>query len=84
MNFFKKDRKFLKNGNKTLAFFSLIGYNKQAFVKNALATIAQSVERLIRNQQVAGPSPASSSKIERLENQSFYFFCCLGPSRPAD
>ena len=27
------------------------------------ATVAQSVEQLIRNQQVAGSSPASSSKI---------------------
>lgn len=73
MNFFKKDRKFLKNGNKTLAFFSLIGYNKQAFVKNALATIAQSVERLIRNQQVAGPSPAIGSKRpEKLASLAFF------------
>ena len=28
------------------------------------ATVAQSVEQLIRNQQVAGSSPASSSKIK--------------------
>ena len=30
---------------------------------NSYATVAQSVEQLIRNQQVAGSSPASSSKI---------------------
>ena len=29
---------------------------------NERATVAQSVEQLIRNQQVAGSSPASSSK----------------------
>ena len=29
------------------------------------ATVAQSVEQLIRNQQVAGSSPASSSKIKQ-------------------
>ena len=32
------------------------------FDEQALATVAQSVEQLIRNQQVAGSSPASSSK----------------------
>ena len=31
-----------------------------------IATVAQSVEQLIRNQQVAGSSPASSSKNKRL------------------
>ena len=30
--------------------------------KNEYATVAQSVEQLIRNQQVAGSSPATSSK----------------------
>ena len=35
----------------------------------ALATIAQSVERLIRNQQVAGPSPASSSTKRRFQKK---------------
>ena len=30
------------------------------------ATVAQSVEQLIRNQQVAGSSPASSSKNRHL------------------
>ena len=36
------------------------------FNERALATVAQSVEQLIRNQQVAGSSPASSSKKIRL------------------
>ena len=31
------------------------------------ATVAQSVEQLIRNQQVAGSSPASSSKLDLIE-----------------
>ena len=35
-------------------------YNTEAF--HRIATVAQSVEQLIRNQQVAGSSPASSSK----------------------
>ena len=48
-----------------LDFFFLMGYNKQAvneIAKQMNATVAQSVEQLIRNQQVAGSSPASSSK----------------------
>ena len=74
---------------KTLAFFFLIGYNKQAFVKRVSklnATVAQSVEQLIRNQQVAGSSPASSSKNTRnspkvgfgyffIENTPVWAFC---------
>ena len=63
--FLIKVRIFSKNLEKTLAFFFVIGYNKQAFFENANginATVAQSVEQLIRNQQVAGSSPASSSK----------------------
>ena len=67
---------------KTLAFFFLIGYNKQAFVKKASklnATVAQSVEQLIRNQQVAGSSPASSSKEEAVA-QSAVFSFLLEPS----
>ena len=61
----KKSKIFLDFYIKTLAFFFLIGYNKQAFVRKETklnATVAQSVEQLIRNQQVAGSSPASSSK----------------------
>ena len=36
------------------------------------ATVAQSVEQLIRNQQVAGSSPASSSKKDRSKGLSFF------------
>ena len=46
------------------------------------ATVAQSVEQLIRNQQVAGSSPASSSKNRHLCKKKahkcrffFYRFC---------
>ncbi len=42
---------------KTLAKFFLCRYNK----KVVFATVAQLVEQLIRNQQVAGSNPASSS-----------------------
>ena len=40
------------------------------------ATVAQSVEQLIRNQQVAGSSPASSSKNKRFcePSQNLLFF----------
>ena len=38
------------------------------------ATVAQSVEQLIRNQQAAGSSPASSSKT-RLQMQSGFLDC---------
>ena len=46
-------------------------YNRKAFDtckcrEYCVATVAQSVEQLIRNQQVAGSSPASSSKIPYL------------------
>ena len=37
------------------------------------ATVAQSVEQLIRNQQVAGSSPASSSKIKQPKIGCFIF-----------
>ena len=38
------------------------------------ATVAQSVEQLIRNQQVAGSSPASSSKNPvHVSGRDFYF-----------
>ena len=39
-----------------------------------IATVAQSVEQLIRNQQVAGSSPASSSKKE-IRSFLISFFC---------
>ncbi len=50
-------------------------YNEKSY-----ADVAQLVEQLIRNQQVAGPSPAISSK--RLNKVLFYFndklaTCCL-------
>ena len=41
------------------------------------ATVAQLVEQLIRNQQVAGSSPASSSQ-EDIGTFSGVFFCFLG------
>ena len=39
------------------------GSQNSGLGERAIATVAQSVEQLIRNQQVAGSSPASSSKI---------------------
>ena len=45
------------------SFFRLTSGAK-AYIILGLATVAQSVEQLIRNQQVAGSSPASSSKKE--------------------
>ena len=45
---------------KTVDFFLECRYNREAD-----ATVAQSVEQLIRNQQAAGSSPASSSKIKQ-------------------
>ena len=44
------------------------------FNERALATVAQSVEQLIRNQQVAGSSPASSSKNKQLVFANCLFF----------
>ena len=44
-----------------LFFIGFVIIIKLSFVR-AIATVAQSVEQLIRNQQVAGSSPASSSK----------------------
>ena len=38
---------------------------RKADIMNADATVAQSVEQLIRNQQAAGSSPASSSTTPR-------------------
>ena len=47
------------------------------FNERALATVAQSVEQLIRNQQVAGSSPASSSKETAFVDsyKSGFFYC---------
>ncbi len=38
------------------------------------ATVAQSVEQLIRNQQAAGSSPASSSNLKTLQFQHMQGF----------
>ncbi len=47
----------------------LLFYNLFSIINRLVsATVAQSVERLIRNQQVAGSSPASSSMIRRLSS----------------
>ena len=43
------------------------------FVEQAIATVAQSVEQLIRNQQVAGSSPASSSRKHPPFRWVFFF-----------
>ena len=40
----------------------------------SFATVAQSVEQLIRNQQVAGSNPASSSTSGQSFLLRFYFF----------
>ena len=70
---------------KTKNTFFLIFYGN-AFGKNLLtffcktdiitsdATVAQSVEQLIRNQQAAGSSPASSSKKTTFVNDKCGFF----------
>ena len=57
-----------------LAFFLLIQYNDKAVDVSATknATVAQSVEQLIRNQQVAGSSPASSSKKRQPQRVVFF------------
>ena len=44
------------------------------FVEQAIATVAQSVEQLIRNQQVAGSSPASSSRKHPPFRWVFFLF----------
>ena len=59
-----------KTNAKMLAFCCAFSYNKKAvekidFSPVTFATVAQSVEQLIRNQQVAGSSPATSSKGKR-------------------
>ena len=59
---------------KTLAKFFLCRYNK----KVVFATVAQLVEQLIRNQQVAGSNPASSSI--RPACQKAGLFCRFKPS----
>ena len=58
---------------KTVDFFLECRYNREAD-----ATVAQSVEQLIRNQQAAGSSPASSSTKSTCESRCFFFFALEG------
>ena len=60
----KKSRSFLKN---------LLTNRGKSDIIIRLAGVAQLVEQLIRNQQVAGPSPATSSKIPNVK--TFGIFC---------
>ena len=55
---------FYKTHKKRLLFSFLLGIMGELSLRERKqdATVAQSVEQLIRNQQVAGSSPASSSK----------------------
>ena len=54
--------------------------NKFDIIHKAMrnASVAQSVEQLIRNQQVAGPNPATSSKLLALtkasQSDAFVFY----------
>ncbi len=69
-------KKIKKYASKCLLFSLGLGIiNKLSLREQAAATVAQSVEQLIRNQQVAGSSPASSSK-KNLESNMFsrFFF----------
>ena len=54
-----------------------LGYKQTKY-----ATVAQSVEQLIRNQQVAGSSPASSSIKIRESEMAPVFFWRSAESRP--
>ena len=51
--------------------------SQKADIIQKLATVAQSVEQLIRNQQVAGSSPASSSKKSRSHMRAGFFILVL-------
>ena len=55
-----------------LFFIGFVIMIKLSFVR-AIATVAQSVEQLIRNQQVAGSSPASSSKKSSWRKPATFF-----------
>ena len=55
------------------AIFPLAARKKYGILQQD-ATVAQSVEQLIRNQQVAGSSPASSSR-KALAFCRCFFFC---------
>ena len=66
------NNKLLNSVPKTLAKIKLFG-----IIIDSLATVAQLVEQLIRNQQVAGSSPASSSKqaADASASAAFFIFC---------
>ena len=66
INFCKRIENFSKKLKKRLHFFYLLSIISKLFVSRR-ATVAQSVEQLIRNQQVAGSSPASSSKNQQVQ-----------------
>ena len=53
---------------------------KEDIIAERNATVAQSVEQLIRNQQVAGSSPAISSRKKRLAEGAFLFWVAAIPS----
>ena len=72
------NNKLLNSVPKTLAKIKLFG-----IIINGLATVAQLVEQLIRNQQVAGSSPASSSKKRRMVLAILLFCYCKG-LKPSD
>ena len=57
--------------------FRKIKYNNSR--KSRHATVAQLVEQLIRNQQVAGSSPASSSKKSLKTSRFQGFFYVVSP-----
>ena len=57
--------------------------------QSKIASVAQQVEQLIRNQQVAGPNPATSSKLLKLTKASqsgafrlLFAICRIFPFRP--
>ena len=50
--------------------FICIIYNRRQILLTEYAIVAQLVEQLIRNQQVAGSSPANSSRKSRLRKRS--------------
>ena len=74
-------QKISQNSKISLAFFAYLIYNIRAVsavIENAqqpktkYATVAQLVEQLIRNQQVGGSSPPSSSKRGYRKNGNLF------------
>ena len=61
--------------NFTLDNSRICTYNKKADCNDAC--VAQLVEQLTRNEQVAGSSPATSSKSTRFRRNRVLFLCCL-------